>query len=123
MKTFKNHKRLFFNSVENKWFNVSSATPSFVGQSDSDSDILSFGSSSSSDENDSEVGFESGNEEMTADTRAAEEVLSELEVEYWGESDSEIQQDVESSPSPSLPPDITASPTPEKKYRMLWPSP
>ena len=121
MKTFKNHKRLFFNSVENKWFNVSSATPSFVGQSDSDSDILSFGSSSSSDENDSEVVFESENEEMTADTHAAEEVLSELEVEYWGESDSEIEQDVESSPSPSLPPDITASPTPEKKYEpLVW---
>ena len=51
---------------------------------------------------------------MTANTRAAEEVLSELEVEYWGESDSEIEQDVESAPSPSLPPDITASPTPEK---------
>ena len=33
---------------------------------------------------------------MTANTRAAEEVLSELEVEYWGESDSEIEQDVES---------------------------
>ena len=55
---------------------------------------------------------------MTADTRAAEE-----EVEYWGETDSEIEQDVESSPSPSLPPDITPSPTPEKRYHMLWPSP